>query len=268
MAFHETEWAHPDYPGVKKLAYPVAGGGEDWALAWPGDEDTWVVHLHGHGSTGDQLFTREDVRTLWLPAYRAAGYGVLSPHLRGNAWMCPEAVEDLSLLLAEVRRRFGARRFAFVSGSMGGTGNLIYAVRHPEEVAALVALCPATEVAGYTAWCGAQATGIIGEIYQALVTAYGGTPDKQPERYAAHSAVGHADRLTMPVYLCHGDADTLIPVTESHRLLAALPPNADFTYRELPGGGHDAPLYQLEFLDWLRERMSRISAGGSPASAE
>ena len=133
------------------------GGLSDWALLRNGreDNDLWVVVLHGHGAAGDQLFTRDDLK----PRERQIaelGLGLLCPNLRGNAWMSPAAVDDLHFLLNRVRERRGARRFVFCSGSMGGTGNLIYAIRHPEDVAGVVALCPATDIGSYYAWAAAR----------------------------------------------------------------------------------------------------------------
>ncbi|HEY3415903.1 MAG TPA: alpha/beta fold hydrolase [Armatimonadota bacterium] len=248
-----SPWEHPmSFPGVEHLRYGIDGGaGEDWALAWPGERSTWVVHLHGHGSTGDQLFTRRDVRELWLSRYRAAGLGVLALNLRGNAWMCPAAVEDLRRLLAWVREAYGAREFYLLSGSMGGTSNLIYAALHPEDVAAVMALCPATDVGSYATWLREHPGGVRDDILAAIVAAYGGTPAEQPARYAAHSALRLAERLTMPLLLSHGDADDLIPIEQSRQLAAALGNASNLTYVEIPGGGHDAPLNHEATLAWM-----------------
>jgi len=246
-----TDWENPHgYEGVQYLAYSIEGGG-DWALAWPGTRRSWVVHLHGHGSTGDQIFTRADIRDAWLAAYRRLGFGVLSANLRGNAWMCPAAAEDLHRLLQWTRERYGVADFLFVSGSMGGTSNLIFGILHPEDVRAMVALCPATDIGGYARWCREHPGGVKDEIYAAIVNAYGGAPEEHPKVYAAHSALAHATRLTMPVFVCHGDDDALIPVDESRRLDAALAGVPTFTYVELPGGHHDSPLFGFEMGEWL-----------------
>ncbi|MHB9023994.1 MAG: alpha/beta hydrolase family protein [Armatimonadota bacterium] len=249
-----SPWEHPSsFPGVQRLRYGIDDGArDDWALAWPGERDAWVVHLHGHGSTGDQIFTRQDIRELWLSRYRASGFGVLSPNLRGNAWMCPAAVEDLRRLLAWMRETYGAREFYLLSGSMGGTGNLIYAALHPEDVAAVMALCPATDIGSYAVWLREHPGGIADEILAAIVAAYGGTPEEQAARYADHSSVRQADRLTMPLLLSHGDADNLIPIEQSRRLATALGAVPNLTYVEIPGGGHDAPLHHKSTLAWMK----------------
>jgi pimeloyl-ACP methyl ester carboxylesterase len=249
--------ASPQMPsGVRRLVYRSAQDGlEDWALLWPPESGrTWVVNLHGHGSHGDQLYTRADLRPAWLPPFRRRGLGVLTPNLRDNAWMSPWAAADLQALLALLREKFGAGRFVFVSGSMGGTSNLIYAALFPEDVAGLAAMCPASSVASLHDWCAARADRpVLGEIAAAIRTAYGGTPAEVPAVYERHSCLAHADRLTMPVFVAHGDADELIPVGES-RALVPLLRGGNLKYREIPGGGHDAPLaeaFLLEALDWI-----------------
>ena len=141
-----TESGYPQ--GVSRVTFRSgADGAEDWALIWPPERGGhWCVVIHGYGSHGDQLFVREDIRRDWLPRFRARGMGILTPNHRNNGWMGPRAAADLHALLSFVRREFGAERFTFVSGSMGGTCNLIYAVLHPEDVAGVVALCPVSDL--------------------------------------------------------------------------------------------------------------------------
>jgi len=246
-----------DFPqGVRRFVYRSPEDGvEDWALLWPPESGrTWVVNLHGHGSHGDQLYTRADVRRDWLSAFRRRGLGVVTPNLRDDAWMSPPAVADLSGLLEFARARHSAERFAFVSGSMGGTGALVYAALHPEDVAAAVAVCPATSIASLYAWCTRQeASPLQGEIAAAICAAYGGTPAEVPDVYRRHSCMAHTDRLTMPLYVAHGAADDMIPVGES-RALATACREGNLKYREIPNGDHDAPLAArvlAEGLNWV-----------------
>jgi pimeloyl-ACP methyl ester carboxylesterase len=254
-----TSWENEaGFSGVQRLSYRGASGLDDWALLWPAAGATCVVQLHGHGSHGDQLYTRADIRDAWLPVYRRHSLGILTPNLRDNAWMSPEAVDDLHRLLEWLRVTRAVRHFLFVSGSMGGTSNLIYACRHPEDVAALVALCPATDIGAYARWCGTQSLPIVGEIYEAIVSAYGGTPDEQPQRYADHSALRHAERLTMPVFMSHGDDDALIPVEEARLLAAAMQGRSNFIYEEIPGGHHDSPLHHFDAESWLCEQLRTL----------
>ena len=244
--------------GVLQLDYVGLGGREDWALVWkPGRESaTWLVNLHGHGSHGDQLFTRPDIRRDWLPLFRSAGLGILAPNLRDNAWMCPEAAADLNALLAWVRRSLGATRFVLVGGSMGGSSVLTYCALHPQDVAAAVAVCPAADLASYYAWLRRRDGGIHAEIADAIRTAYRGDPAQRRATYNAHSAVRNAVRLTMPLFVGAGTRDEIIPVSQTRRLAGALAEEDSFAYVEAPDGDHEAPLGLLPAgFRWALQRL-------------
>ncbi|MCE9590765.1 MAG: alpha/beta fold hydrolase [Planctomycetes bacterium] len=245
--------------GIERLSYTSdTDGATDWTLARPGKRgspgaSTWVVQIHGHGSSGDQLFTRPDIRQHWLPRYLEKDFGVLSPNLRGNAWMSPAAASDLQSLLTLVRERYDVKKFLLISGSMGGTSNVIFSSLFPELIAGTIAMCPATDLVTYRRWCeGFPAHGTIQDIRRAIETGYGNEESKM----AAHSAVRHAARLTMPVFIAHGNADAIIPVSESRTLAAAMPVGSNFYYMEMENGDHDAPLWQIETaLAWLLPRV-------------
>jgi pimeloyl-ACP methyl ester carboxylesterase len=250
-------WDSPEAPeGVLRLSTrSTVDGLRDWALARPGPRsDTWVVQIHGHGSNGDQLYTRLDIRERWVAFYERMGWSTLTPNLRDNAWMGPHAVVDLHDLLNWLRGTYGARRFIFNSGSMGGTSNLVYAVLHPEDVGLLVARCSATDVGNYHAWLATQSEDVHAEIREAIEAAYGGSPAAVPDVYRAHSAVLNAHQLTMPVLVMHGEADALIPVEEGRRLAVAAESAPDFQYVELLRGDHEA--FWQGAYDWIRERDS------------
>lgn len=227
-------------------------GREDWAIVNPGERaDLWFVVIHGHGSHGDQLYTRQDIRKIWLPEFQRYRCGILTPNLRDNAWMGPAAAADTRALLNYLRKEQGGKIFLFVSGSMGGTSNLIYAALHPEDVSGVIARGAATDLATYYRWCRQQSAPILKEIADAIASSYGGTPEEAPELYARHSALLNADRLTMPLYFAHGGADATIPVSEARALVEKMTGKPTFRYLEIPGGGHDSPLYDTEGLVWL-----------------
>ena len=232
--------------GVERLEFRSGvDGASDWALVRPpaaGGDGTWLVMVHGHGSAGDQLYTRPDLRDQWLPAFLASGVGIVSPNVRGPSWMGPAAAADLHALLAWLRAERSARRFLFASGSMGGSSNLVYAVVHPADVAGLIALCPATDLTTYQPWCAARGTGVWADIAGAIARAYGGPPHAAWDVYTRHSAVAQAARLTMPVYIVHGTADYVIPVAQARRLAGALADHPRFVYEEIAAGHHDSPL--------------------------
>jgi pimeloyl-ACP methyl ester carboxylesterase len=257
-----AEWA---IPGLLRLDYcSPADGLKDWALlAEPaaGGND-WVVMIHGHGSAGHQLFVRPDLRDSWLPLYRREGVGLLTVNLRGNAWMSPAAAEDLTALLGWLEERHPGGRRILASGSMGGTSNLIYAALHPGRVAGVIALCPATDLTDYVHWCRGQSHPVLREIEAAIQAAYGGRPEEQPAVYRRHSAVEQARVLTMPTVVVHAEGDAIIPAEQSRRLAAALPADAPFRYREIPGGHHDTPLTELGWA-WATLQTLRCEIGAA-----
>lgn len=216
-------------------------GQRDWYLIVPGKaQQPSMINIHGHGSTGDQLWTRMDVRPR-LEAAAAEGITVISPNLRGNAWMSPAAAADMAQIIKTEQERRIWTKTLFVAGSMGGTSALIFAALCPELVDGIVALGAATNIKRYEAWCRspdspAATEGIRNAIADAIANAYGDT------NKTSHAASENAEQLTMPIILIHGEKDTLIPVEEARDLASKLKQNRTFIYREIPGGNHDSPL--------------------------
>ena len=245
----------PFPPGTLRWTCESAFDGlRDRTIVVPGVRTDWIVAVHGHGSHDDQLFTRADIRRYRLPRMLKSGMGILSPNLRDNAWMSPAAVSDLHGRLGLMRAEFGARRFFFFSGSMGGASNLYYALQHPDDVAALVALGAAPDAAPYAQWCRAFAPGSIQrQIGEAIEKAYGGSPETNPEPYRARSAAALAGRLVMPIYYAHGEKDALMPIEAARKFASAMGGNPLFHFLEIPGGNHDSPLLLQEPMDWMEK---------------
>lgn len=265
---------------LKRCTYqsPIDGF-EDWALALPCQNDafdlsptaqphpidrhsdsdkknTWVIVLHGHGSTGDQLYTRQDIRQSWLPEFTTRNFGILTPNLRGNAWMSHLAVADLHGLIRYLRQYKHADRIILAGGSMGGTGCLIYASIHPEEIDGVLALCPATDLPSYFNGCSQRLqTPVLQAIHEAISQHYFNA-DHAHTSLNDHSALARASRFTMPLFLVHGSADPVIPVEQSRQLAKTLENKPDFCYIEQPEGHHDSPLTLFsQGLSWVLEHL-------------
>lgn len=235
----------PEFPqGLLKFEYD--GGIRDWGYVYPRSRrGVGVVVLHGHGSHGDQLYKRADIRGR-VDYMLADGLGIMTPNLRGNAWMCPEAAADLRKLILWAKKDFGWEKIILASGSMGGTGNLIFAMRHPELADAVVALGAATDLPRYAEWLARQELPVCGEIREAILTSY----HHDAGLMNAHSVDRHPEKLTMPVWYAHGENDQLMPVNEARSLAAKLSHKDHFHFHEIPGGNHDSPLGLFEeYLD-------------------
>ena len=237
---------------VLKLEYVSSQDSfEDWAYIWPNaNTDIWVVVIHGHGSNGDQLYTRPDIRKAWLGQLLAHNVSILTPNLRDSAWMSPNAAGDLHELLEYLRVEYGAQKFVFYSGSMGGTSNLIYAVLEPRDVDCLVALGAATDLSSYYNWCRKQKVPLLDEIADVISSSYGGRPEELPQVYEAHSVVCNFEKLTMPIYISHGIDDEIIPISQVRRLNEKLSSNKNYRYKEIAGGGHDSPIFNKDAFEW------------------
>lgn len=238
---------------LKRLDYCSSVDGlEDYAYILPGNNpEFWIIVLHGHGSHGDQLYARKDVRESWLKPFRTIGAGIISPNLRDNAWMNPAAVSDLHELINYLRNEYSLKKTLFYSGSMGGTGNLIYSILYPEDVDGVVSLGAATDLKSYRKWCLEQDKPVIREIAEAISTAY------KEDELEKHSTLLNAEKLNMPVYFIHGGADEIIPVEQARKLAEKLRDKVDFFYEEIPGGNHDSPLYENKSLNKIMEIIKK-----------
>lgn len=225
-------------------------GYKDWFLVnIAKNSNLWIVFLHGAGSHGDQLYTRQDIREYFIPQYKKYNANILTPNLRDDAWMSPSAVTDLHSILEYISEIYGKDKFIFHGGSMGGTSNLIYAIIHPEDVAGMVVLGAATDLAKfYYVWKKY-------DTKNAMELAYGGSPETVPLVYEKHSVVKNADRLKMPIYFTHGENDEIIPVEHARELAKRMKNSPNLIYQEIKGGNHDSALWETKALDFVIRKI-------------
>ena len=263
----QIEAAGNGFPAeLKRIRYKSGVDGvADWAMVLPPKEGMkWLVCIHGHGSLGDQLYTRQDIRDWYLPRFQARGYGILTPTLRGNAWMSPPAVDDLDGLLDLLRNEYKAEKFYFFGGSMGGTSNLTYACLRPQNVAGVVANGAATDLVSYISFCrkGQDKIPVLKDIADAIEKNYNG--DTAVMR--AHSALYNWQALKgKRIFYAQGTFDQLMPVADARRLAGAMAEERGFAYVEIPGGDHDSPLFiglaenssAFKPFDWMEGTASQ-----------
>ena len=145
---------------------------------------------------------------------------VVFPQGPPEALLWTEHEGDVAIrALEETRREFGTDpNRTYVTGlSRGGNAAWYLAYRYPERFAALLAICSFID---------------LGHIVPAPVV-----PPQDGEQFRA---VARKLRR-LPTWIFHGDADQLVPVDQSRRLVAALREvGAPVQYTELPGIGHEA----------------------------
>lgn len=232
----------------------VDGFRDRYLIEYPAEANSGllVFYLHGGLSTAEQAFCTDYewcFRNLRDEVIRRGGVYV-SPDYRGDSWMNAAAEADMVMLISDLRERFSLERTIVTGGSMGGTSALIFAAHHPDMVDGVVAMCPATDMRQLYMDLSSREELFYRHIAKSIAAAYGGTPDQVPTEYDYRSSVKHTDKLTMPVVVRHGDADSIIPVSHAHDLLAKLA-GEKVVYDEISGGDHDSPTVETPWERYL-----------------
>lgn len=221
---------------------------EDWS-----DHKRWpvILALHGAGERGDDgiLQTNVGIGTA-IRTYRSAIKAiVVMPQCRKNLWWALPPMDDLAMaaLQEAVKEFHGDTRRIYLTGlSMGGFGAWHLAEKYPGRFAAMVVIC-----GGIRAPAAAQ--NAVAGLAQA-------TPPDSPKSYAAA-----AERVgKTPVWIFHGAADAIVPVTESQRMNEAMKQlGGEVHYTEYPGVGHaswDKAYDEPKLFPWL---LSKSLATGT-----
>lgn len=225
----------------------VDGLADDYYLRNAGENTVCLIYLHGHGSSGDQFFSRKDIAEVVLPTIYDYNLSVISPNLRANAWMSPAAAADLAEILIENQKKYRFSRYIICAGSMGGTGALIFASLYPELIDGVGVLGAATDLSRYRDFCGSQSeSSVLKSIYDAISSNY------QDPDYERHSVCRNFSKLTMKLCYYHGDADQVIPVSEMLALKELMKEFPGAEFKTVPGP-HDAP------LPFFREVFEKLS---------
>jgi acetyl esterase/lipase len=145
----------------------------------------------------------------WVRAH-AADYGVDPGRVGAYGW---SAGGQLAALL-------GARDTCDATAPMGS---------YSSRVACVVVLAGDVDLATYTR----------PPTLHEVVALMGGTPQDVPEHYRDASPLSWIDRRTAPFLVVHGGQDNVVPIDQSHRLMAALrAAEVGVQYVELANAGH------------------------------
>ena len=210
--------------GAQSYRYQVyVPSGYTPSTAWP-----VIVSLHGNGrqgsdgmlQTGTEFADRIRENRAPFPAI------VVLPQAReGMRWFYPQMQQ---LVMAELDRtivefRVDPARVYLHGYSMGASGAYRLSCKWPERFAAVVVVAGRIEA-------GASYTPEEVDLDRAANPAAA-----MPDPFAAFAA----GLRTTPLWIFHGDADTVVPVEQSRRLVAALKNlGAPVRYTELPGADH------------------------------
>jgi predicted peptidase len=193
-----------------------------------------ILFLHGIGQRGAGGFLpTEGIQGNMVRHYLEQVPAILLlPQCRKETyWSTPEMDKMVTGALEQTVGEFDAdpTRLYLTGVSMGGYGAWYLASEHPGRFAALVSIC-------------------------------GGSPLRTGDRFTPVARrVAHT-----PVWVFHGSADKVVPVSESREMVEALKAlKGNVRYSEYEGVGHNVWLKALnekELLPWLlKQRLSGAS---------
>lgn len=209
-----------------------------------------IVYLYGRGGSIDNynLAGAAYAEIRQLAAER--GYDILVPELGTDHWMNDHAQHTLDAIIADAgaKNQVDLNVVHMMGTSMGGGSALAYAIHRPDLVRSVSSLLG---ISDFAQWVG-ENPNYLGSVS----AAYGGSPTAVPEAWHKTSAMENLDTFkSIPVFLVHGMADTVVPPSQSRQLAAALGAKGyEATLREAQGLGHDDAAvtpFQHEIIDFL-----------------
>ena len=178
-----------------------------------------ILFLHGYGEEGSDGLVQTEVGLAtairkhvdWFPTV------VVIPQCRAKDWWTSPAMEAQALkALDQTMKEFkGDPARVYLTGlSMGGYGTWGFASEHPGKFAAIVPIC-----------------GGIHSTHAAEIPNYRNVDDSADPYTAIAQKIGKT-----PVWVFHGEADPIVPVTESRQMVAALKAaGGNVRYTSTPG---------------------------------
>jgi acetyl esterase/lipase len=202
-----------------------------------------VLVIHGGGWTeGVDRSSTADV------AQRLAGAGYVAVNieyrLTPNGGQFPHAVQDCFCALAWMRAHaselgLDPLRIAGLGYSAGGhLVSMLGTSAADPGVAPDCVAGPAAPLAAVVSGAGPQDMTSLLQVGP-VIDFVGGSKDAVPEKYAEASPITHVAPGDPPFLFIHGDNDWFVPISNAHRMQAALDGVGTMTrLLEIPGGGH------------------------------
>ncbi len=247
--------AHPGKRETGFLNRSVTSGKENhrYQVYVPADwnkKKKWpvILFLHGAGERGDDglVQTQVGIATAIRRFPERFPCIVVMPQCRKNLWWTHAEMESEALKALEqsVKEFHGDPARVYLTGlSMGGYGTWSIASKLVAKFAALVPICGGIRPpASVSAPSVAPGSGSSEDPYSAVAEKIGKTP----------------------VWIFHGGADTVVPVSESRKMAEALKTaSGNVKYTEYEGVGHnswDRAYSEPDLISWLFSHRA-VAAG-------
>ncbi len=210
----------------------------DGRKPWP-----MIVNLHGYNPSNPMyIHWGGSARHQRLNAWRDAI--VVYPHGRGNTGYRGIGEADVLRAIREAKAAFNVDedRVVLIGYSMGGGGTWHVGTRHPELFAAIAPVYGGWD---YHVWADEDDLAKLSPL--------------QRYRQEASSSFAQAESLlTTPVFVNHGDDDTLVEVDHSRYAVKLLQRwGYEVRYWEHPGKGHGRLGCEAEMMRWFAAHRRR-----------
>jgi len=219
-----------------------------------------VIFLHGYGQDRSTFRTYYPVLQ---QIFQQNGWMVACPECRwirvgGNnyqTWYTAPSRSDITDVVNLLEKEFNIDRshIDVMGTSMGGSGALKYAMFNPNIIASACDVMGVTNFTEFYYWT------TNSDLHNSIKAAYGGTPLTVPQVYKDESPLGNEIRfMHTAVFLLHGSADTVVPVSNSRNLNNSLS-QAGYVvkYDEVPGVDHYGTDLiggrEQEIFEWFRD---------------
>ncbi|TQJ32144.1 S9 family peptidase [Microbacterium sp. SLBN-146] len=261
-AFSGWYFERPDelhLPYTPELIGSAVGPCPAWLFP-AGDSTTWVIQIHGRGTTRSECLRA-------VPVFHALGISSLvvsyrndgeAPRSRAGTYALGATEwRDVDAAVAFARRR-GARRVILMGWSMGGAIALQVSLNsaHRDLIVGLVLESPVIDwrlVLEYQAKLMHVPTAVTGLALEALrhdwVAAGGAIP------FDRLDVVARAEELRHPMLILHSDDDGYVPSDASHHLVDARPDLVDLEVFEVARHtklwNYDQERWSTSIRSWL-----------------
>lgn len=259
-------------PFTPELIGSVVGPCPAWLFP-AGDGDTWVIQVHGRGTTRAEclravpLFHSLGVSTL-IVSYRNDGE---APRSRAGTYTLGATEwRDVDAAVGFARRR-GARRILLMGWSMGGAIALQVSLNsaHRGSIAGLILESPVIDwrvvlqyqarVMGVPPTVSGLAIGALQSEWATPMTRSGGAIP-----FDRLDVVARAAELRHPILILHSDDDGFVPSDASHDLVVARPDLVELEVFEVARHtklwNYDQDRWTERITAWLKEKGLADSA--------
>ena len=248
-------------------------GGPCPAWLFPAESSTWVVQVHGRGTTRSECLRAVPVfHSLGLPnlvvSYRNDGE---APPSRGRSYALGAAEwQDVDAAIGYALRH-GAERIVLMGWSMGGAISLQTAVssEHRERIAALILDSPVVDWRTVLRFQ-ARESGLyeplpqlaMGALENTLLARLSGAEQAIP--FDQLDMVARASELQAPMLILHSDDDGFVPADASHALAGVRP---DLVTMPAFSGARHTKLWNYDQERWTSAITEWTTAQGLAAAA-